>query len=60
MDDLAAAPAGPGGWAMLVETSPVGQAGFAVIVLTCLAMALRGLGPGAALAGLLSPRRPPR
>ena len=47
------------GWAMLLEAGPEGQAAFAVIVLTCLALALRGAIPGAVLAALLSRMRPP-
>jgi hypothetical protein len=46
------------GWAALAQAGPEGRAAFAVIVLACLAMALRGVVPGAALAALLR-RRPP-
>lgn len=49
----------PEGWAALAEAGPEGQAAFAVIVLTCAALGLRGLFPGAALAALLARRRPP-
>ena len=41
------------GWAVLAEAGPTGQAGFAVILLTCLLLALRGVVPGASLAHLL-------
>ena len=45
------------GWAVLGEAGAVGQAGFAVILLTCLLMALRGAIPGGALAALLAAAR---
>ena len=48
------------GWAMLAETGPTGQAGFAVIVLTCALLALRGALPGAMLAALMAVVRRPR
>ena len=41
------------GWAILAEAGPTGQAGFAVILLTCLLLALRGSVPGAPLMALL-------
>ena len=63
MTETETAGANPG-WAALTDAGPVGQAGFAVIVLTCLALALRGAMPGAAIEALLArpllaKRRPP-
>ena len=48
------------GWALLAEAGPAGQAGFAVILLTCALLALRGAGPGAVLAVLIAAMRRPR
>ena len=48
------------GWTLLAETGPAGQAGFAVILLTCALLALRGAVPGAALAALIAAMRRPR
>ena len=42
------------GWAVLAEAGSSGQAGFAVILLTCLLLALRGALPGTALLALLA------
>ena len=47
----------PSGWAMLLDAGPTGQAGFAVIVLTCLLMALRGAVPGGSLFALIAAMR---
>ena len=48
------------GWAPLAEAGPAGQAGFVVILLTCVLLALRGAPPGAGLAALIAAMRRPR
>lgn len=47
------------GWAALAEAGPAAQAAFAVIVLTCALIALRGAPPLSALAALLRGRADP-